>query len=359
MYLITPEPSEATDVVTVDVVLDAGNARTVVLVRTPQTGETIERIMPSARTLRGAFSSRLFAARRQPANAWQTLSADEHILSRDGIETFVGQLAVQSDAPASGGRGSDRRYTDGTTLDLLLAGLCSALPKAQAITANIATMVPISLHERIADQVASALEGRHVITYNGRNVTIKVSRVDVRREAEAAYAALDTRREGRTAIIDGGGRTINIALFSNGQYVKGTTIDNVGVEAALDDVDGDLVGRSLRPLSLLERIELLDALKAGQPYYIIVAGQRVRVDTIARARFDATARLAIAEMYAKVNLDAAEHIDCIGGAAYPAFFGAVWQQELPNCVLATNPELKNAYGALVDLGGSAKRGKRR
>ena len=56
------------------------------------------------------------------------LERDEHVIERDGVERFVGRLAVEHIAAASSGRGSDARYHDGTTLDFILAGIAAALP---------------------------------------------------------------------------------------------------------------------------------------------------------------------------------------------------------------------------------------
>ena len=352
-YIVAAERGETTALV--DVVADIGNARSVVLVSDPQTGTTIERIMPSARTLLGASSREVFSARGLPPKSWHALKADEHVISRNGVEIFVGTLAVESDLPASGGRGSDRRYSDGTTLDLLLSGICSALPRVSKISVRVSTLVPIALFDALEATIITSLKKTHTITYNGHDVQIKVTEVVVRREGQAAYAALAGEKSGRTLIVDGGGRTINLALFDNGVYKLGRTLDNVGVEAALDALDKSLLDDRLRPLSLRERIELLDALKAGQSYAIVAHNARVDITAKARAYMDATASAAAAEMYAKVRVEAAQFVHVIGGAAYDTFFGAIWQQELPNPQLAKDPEKQNAYGALLDMNANAKR----
>ena len=101
--------------------------------------------MPSVRSLHGAFSWELFAARGLAPQSWGKLERDEHVMERDGVERFDGRLAVEHIAAASSGRGSDARYHDGTTLDFILAGIAAALPGASKITARLTTMLPVSL----------------------------------------------------------------------------------------------------------------------------------------------------------------------------------------------------------------------
>ena len=123
--------------IAVDVVADIGNARTVVLVRRDGEDVPMALTMPSVRSLHGAFSWELFAARGLAPQSWGKLERDEHVIERDGVERFVGRLAVEHIAAASSGRGSDARYHDGTTLDFILAGIAAALPGASKITARL------------------------------------------------------------------------------------------------------------------------------------------------------------------------------------------------------------------------------
>lgn len=146
------------------------------------------------------------------------------------------------------------------------------------------------------------------------------------------------------------------ALFADGAYRSGATIDQMGVEVALDNVDKELIGAGVRPMTLAERLQLQDTMQTGQPFSIIVGNQRVRIDGVARRHFDASAAAAIQEIHVKVKVEAAEHIQAVGGAAYSPFFGATWQLQLPICVLAEQPELANAYGALAALGGTIGKG---
>ena len=271
----------ATDApIAVDVAADIGNARAVILVRVA--GETVPIVteLPAVRSLHGAFSWELFASRGLPAASWGSLRSDEHVIERDGVERYLGRLAIERSAAASSGRGSDARYHDGTILEFILAGIAAALPTAARVTARLTTMLPIDLWH-LAPRVAQALAGTYRFAYNGRAVVVRIADVAVRREGEAAFAQLSGDTSGRVLIMDIGGRTVNLALFAGGEYRHGKTLE-LGVEAALDNVDRALLGQGARALSLAERGELLTALLQAESYHITAGHRAVRVDQIAR-----------------------------------------------------------------------------
>jgi hypothetical protein len=341
-------------VVVADVAADIGNARAVILVR--REGEDVPTavLMPAVRSLIGAFSWEVFASRSLPAGSWGKLRSDDHIIERDGNERFLGRLAVDRSAAASSGRGSDARYHDGTTLDFILAGVAASLPGASKVNIRLTTLLPISLWH-LSGKVQESLRGAHAFKYNGRDVKVTILSVSVRREAEAAYASLDGDTSGRLLIIDGGGRTVNMALFSNGEYNSGTTLE-LGVEAALDNVDKAMLGQGGRILTLAERAELLDALIAGKEYFIICEGKAIPVHHIARAQFDATAHALVQEVSSKIpgGPSMVQRLVFVGGAAYPALFGSAVKRELKTCETGGLRELANAYGAM-----GVKKGKKR
>lgn len=341
-------------VVVCDVAADIGNARAVVLVRPD--GETVPTatLMPAVRSLIGAFSWEVFASRSLPAGAWGKLRSDDHIIERDGNERFLGRLAVDRSAAASSGRGSDARYHDGTTLDFILAGVAASLPQAARINIRLTTLLPISLWH-LAPKVTEALKGTHAFRYNGRDIRLTIQSVQVRREAEAAYAGLEGDTSGRVLIVDIGGRTVNLALFNAGEYRSGATLE-LGVEAALDNLDKALIGRGGRALTLAERGELLTALVSGLPYGYIIDGKKDQIEQEARRQFDATAHALVQEASSKIpgGPSMVQRLVLIGGGAYPAFFGAAIKRALPLAQISTMPELANAYAAM-----GVKKGKKK
>jgi len=341
-----------------DVVADTGNARTVVMVLSQ--GETTPFVaqLPSVRSLHGAFSWEVFAARGLGAGAWGQLERDEHIIERGGRERFVGRLAVERIAASSSGRGSDERYIDGTTLDFILAGIAAAVPRnVSRITAKLTTMVPIGLWN-LAPRVADALRGKHEFRYNGRDMVITISAVTVRREGEVALAALEGDTSGPIVVIDAGGRTVNIALFRDGVYSSGRTLE-LGVQAAFDNLDKALLGRGLRALTLIERDELERALIAGQPYALLVDGKAIDIVPLARAQLDETAQALARETYACVPMSLARRVVFVGGGAHGPLFGDAMKQAIPRIEIGGLRELANAYGALPAGTTAPKKGKAR
>jgi hypothetical protein len=350
-YIVASDAS-----VVAEVAADIGNARTVVLVRTAADPTPIAVELPSVRTLQPAFSWKLFADRGLPAASWSTLKRDEHVIERDGLERFLGRLAVEHGSAASSGRGSDARYYDGTTLEFILAGVAAALPSASKIAVvRLRTLIPIALWH-LAPQVEQALRGVYAFRYNGRDVTVAIKQVTVRREAEAAFDALDGDVSGNVVLIDAGGRTVNVALFKDGTYRSGATLE-LGVQAALDNLDTYLIGQRFRALNLAERDELEVALIAEREYFYYHEGTFIRLDLFARTQLDATAAALVQELSAKVPIGQARRIVFVGGGAYDALFGATVKSLLPRCETSGLRALANAYGALGAV--PVKRGKKK
>lgn len=348
-YIVSAEQAA----ISADVAADIGNARAVVLVREEGSDVPTAILMPAVRSLHGAFSWEVFAGRGQGAGAWKTLRSDEHVIEREGIERFLGKLAVERSAAASSGRGSDARYYDGTTLDFILAGVTAALPQAAKISVRLTTLLPISLWH-FAPKVSESLRGAHSFKYNGRDMRVHVTSVSVKREAEAAFSGLDGDTSGPILVVDIGGRTVNLALFNRGEYRSGATLE-LGVEAALDNVDKALIGHGARALTLAERSDLLDAMVAKLPYGYIIDGKKDQIEQEARRQFDTTAAALCQDMRAKVPVDQAQRIILIGGGAYLALFGGAIKRVFDRAVISSMPELANAYGAM----GATRKGRKR
>ena len=196
-----------------------GNARTVVLVRKDAADAPIVVALPSVRTLHGAFfgsCSRRAGCQRRRGGSGATSTRSS---GRRG-ERFIGPCSPSRRARQSRAGAADQRYLDGTTLDFVLgigvggtAGACAHQGAA---------------HNHAADQPLAdgrsrgrGLRGRHPIRYNGRDLVVTVATVAVKREAEAAFGGLDGDTSGPVVIVDAGGRTVNVALFSNGQVPLG------------------------------------------------------------------------------------------------------------------------------------------
>ncbi len=353
-YVVADETTDAPSA-TVDVVADVGNGRTAILVIAD--GMTREVIMPSSRSLRGASSYQLFARRELPAGSWSSLKADEHIITRNGIEHFVGRLAVEEASAASDARNSATRYTDGWTLDFLFAGIARALPRATTITARIITGVPAELWAEVQADVAKTIKGKHSYSYNGRDVTLRVTDVQVLREGQAAWKVLpEGQREGKTFLFDIGDGTANILQIVDGDVRKSVTLP-LGVGTILDDLDNTLLGKGWRKLTGAERIDLMNAMRDGNNYSYTVDNHARRVDELARAQFTDAAETFVQVIRSKLPLDQADHLWLIGGGVY--FLGDTLQTLLPALKVArTSPEMLNVQGYAASIG-IAKKGKAR
>jgi hypothetical protein len=356
-FVVAPGPAESTRVA-VTMAADVGNARTAVLVQLGDAAPTLV-TMPTVRSLDVVFARDVFERRSLPADAWYALAPDEHIVTHDGVDRFLGRLAVDYARAPSSGRGSDARYSDGTTTAFILAGLAAAAPKARQFVVRCATLLPIGLWAQRATEVAASLRGVYHYSYNGRPIEARFDDVLPLREGVAAYAALPQPLHGRAVIVDGGGRTVNVALFNDGVYVDGATIDHMGVEAALDALDRQLELDGVRCLTLAERLELQAAMREGHAYTISHRQVAVRVDPLARRVFDATARTLVQEIRRLVKIEAAQRGAFVGGAAYAAFFGQLVNDALPVLELVSEPEHCNAIGALAQLNGRPSKKARR
>jgi hypothetical protein len=320
-FVLAPSTADA-DRVSVTLAADVGNARTAVLVQLGDAAPTLV-TMPTVRSLDVVFARDVFNTRGLLPDAWHTLASDEHILTQDGVDRFLGRLALDYARAPSSGRGSDARYSDGTTTTFLLAGLAAAAPRTRQFVVRCATLLPISLWAQHATEVAASLRTIHRYSYNGRPIEARFDYVLPLREGVAAYYALPQPPQGRAVIVDGGGRTVNVALFNDGVYVDGATIDHMGVEAALDALDRQLEIDNVRRLTIAERLELQAALRDGVPYTLMHRQQAVRLDGLARRVFDATAHTLVQELRRLIKIEAAEYGAFVGGAAYAPFFGRV------------------------------------
>lgn len=345
---IAAEQDPPPSTVELTVAADVGNARTDILV---QIGDKSPMLfeMPTVRSLDVVFGRDILDRRGLRSDEWGKLSDDEHVLTFDGIDRFVGQLAVDHARAGSSGRGSDQRYSDGTTAEFVLAGIARALPKGGTFVARATTMLPIKLWASHAERVERSLRKAHSYGYNGRAISGRIEFVKVVREGEAAYHALERKPMGRSIVVDIGGRTVNVALFRDGQYVDGDTIDNMGIEAALDSLDRQLELDSLRRLTLGERLELQEAMRQGVSYSISHRQTVHRIDGKARRIFNATAGTLAQELARLFTMESAESGVVVGGGAFPTFFGDVLHETYSVLDLVDEPETRNVYGAFAQL----------
>jgi hypothetical protein len=213
-YLLAP--AAATPTVEITVASDVGNARTAIMVQAAGQERPTLIQMPTVRSLDVVFSRDVFDRRGLPADSWQKLGGHDHVISADGMDRFLGDLAVDFARSQSSGRGSDNRYSDGTTAEFILAGIAAAAKGEARFAVRCAALLPIKLWPSQAERVEKHLKQTWEYAYNGRPITAKFESVKAYREGEAAFYALPKKPQGRAIMLDGGGRTVNVALFGDG-----------------------------------------------------------------------------------------------------------------------------------------------
>lgn len=341
---------QTTDTVAdITLVGDIGNATALMIA---QSGDKVAKPvmiqMPTARSLDIVHAADIFERRGHTGNAWGCLEQGEHVLTIGGMDRFVGDLAIDYARAQSGGRGSDHRYSDGTIGEFLLAGIALAAPHARQTRTRLAAMLPIRLWSSYADRVRDSLRGRTDFAYNGRAITNTTTTVDVWREGEIGFYGLAKPPQGRAVCIDIGGQTVNVALFGNGTYVDGDTLDHLGVEEVFDSLDRGIERSHHRKLRPIERTELKASLRAEQPYSITTQTGTHRIDHTARDYFRVAAKTLVQELRRMFKMELADGGALFGGGAYDCFFGEVIREEFGFAV-PDEPETINARGAFAKL----------
>jgi len=208
--------------------------------------------------------------------------------------------------------GTDERY--GSTIGrlFLYAAIGALYPhndrEPLALNVALGTGTPIALYDLNAAAIRTLYAGDHSFSVNGAPYFVHITSVHIGAEARSAGMLLpDTARIGRTAIIDGGGKTTNVALFSNGLFKNGGTYP-YGFTKALADFPYRLDSQSA--------FELQRAVATKKPYTITANGERVRIDQQFRTHIDGYAGDVLDALSAKVPIASADSVYFIGGQSY-------------------------------------------
>jgi len=123
-----------------------------------------------------------------------------------------------------------RRYVTDESLVCFLASIAEMYPEADDVAITLGTGAPLSLFEAHAPAIKQRYEGSHSFTYMGLERKVIVSRAEVFGEGREAIRLLSpVQRQGKLALFDLGGRTLNVAAFNNGSYQRSYTTD-FGIE---------------------------------------------------------------------------------------------------------------------------------
>jgi hypothetical protein len=287
---------------------------------------------------------------------FQALRPGEYVLSYDGTERFVGELAVTQGQSVSTGRGDIHRYWSRRSLETLLVSAADVIPDAE-FELLVVTGLPVeTFNEETRKRVKDALNGRHHFVLNGRerSAYVKVGKVLM----EGAGASL--RHEiGDTddirGIIDIGGRTTDLYVRQGLQAVarqcKGM---DLGVETAADKISVWFEDKYGFELSLQQRTRILNAYATGGRDYPTIKADGVLVPELELARWTRKAIADVGKEIAafvskiwrtgetgKVAADFAD-VEVVGGGAY--YYMDAIRSILPRVTVPNEPEHANARG---------------
>jgi hypothetical protein len=323
--------------------------------------------MPSVKSVSGAS---LYELRQR-----RDLRTGEHCLTTKAgaveLDEFVGQLAlIGGSVEAQNARGSRERGSDGWNLSFVLASVKAAFPNATDITLDLVTCIPADWYsQEIEKATIKALRGAHTFRYNGETskdkegktvpqwTTVRIRSVKLEREGFVSWFAPGIDKpEGKVLIINGGGDTINLVEVTDGEMTFCKTLNKLGVEVALDELNSYLRSQGKRGLTDAERLELTNALRERKEYSITVAGKKERVDDKARTFIEKKASTFVS-LLKKANpaYGAYDAIYFVGGAAYDGLMGATVKSELPQVKIPSGDlEMTDALGALATMGTKVK-----
>ena len=255
-------------------------------------------VLPSVYTFMGDLS----AARANPAAL---------IVGIDNRSYIVGEAAFDQ-AGETSLLGTDDRYGAVICRLFLYAAIGRLYPHSECepmlLNVALGTGTPINLHDLNADAIRRLYCGDHSFTVNDALYVVHITQVHIGAEARSAGALLpEAARSGRTAIIDGGGKTTNVALFSNGIYKNGGTYP-YGFTKAMTDFTYHLDSQAA--------YELQRAITQKKPFFITSAGKRERIDVLFRAHIEGYAADVIDALSAKVPIAQADNVYFIGGQQY-------------------------------------------
>jgi hypothetical protein len=272
--------------------LDVGNA-TVVATNGEQTI-----VLPSVYTFMGDMS----AARGNPAGI---------IVGTDSRSYIVGEAAFDQPGETSL-LGTDERYGAVICRLFLYAAIGRLYPHddCEPLVLHVAlgTGTPISLHDANKDAITRLYCGDHRFSVNGAAYLVHITNVHIGSEARLVGILLpEAARIGRTAIIDGGGKTTNVALFSSGIYKNGGTYP-YGFTKALADFPFRLDNQAA--------FELQRAVATKKPFFVTSGGKRERIDQTFRSHVEGYAGDVLDALSAKVPIASADSVFFIGGQSY-------------------------------------------
>ncbi len=280
-------------------------------------------------------------------------SAPDSVLTVDGVEQFVGQLALDQSPDASSARGDVHRYWAGHTRKLLLALAGLAWDKLPPI--YLTTGLPVAVWSEQRDaQVRQALVGEHRFMLNGVERVLEVRGVFTMMEGAGALARLGTDAAIPQAVADGGGESFDL-FYAIGQepvIARCAGKHGIGVERIGELTAAEVVRKYDRVLTPQEIRALLWAYaRTAQPPVIYAKRRPISLNGALRAADDAVGS-AVATFISQTWASGASgavaaevaQLYLIGGIAYFPEVRAHVQRLVGNVAVSNRPEDETALG---------------
>jgi hypothetical protein len=283
------------------------------------------------------------------------------LVSYQGVDYFVGYMAMRHQKLATTQRGDETRYASRDQLLRLLAASGLTIPTT-AYTLELVTTLPVGYYTRqLRRQVRACLEGEHVFQLNGqqRRATIRVRKILVEGPPALVLYGADSARQQRL-LIDGGGYTTEFVVLDGfeplPELCRGVEL---GVEQIGEYLAEQVQERYQRKLSVRERSDILRAYgsqRSGHPEaYPTIACGRTSIAAAELASIVREGCLKVGELTLKeaaslwgiTNEVVAGHIPYhyhVGGSVW--FYHDVLRSKMPHLRAVEQAELVNARGSM-------------
>jgi hypothetical protein len=296
----------------------------------------------------------------------ESAKGDDMVVAFEGVEYFVGSLALEQSGDATTERGNPQRYFNGHSLRLLLAYAGRYLSDNAVI--RVVTGMPIEVwtKERVR-LVQLSLCGRHEFEYRGKSRTLVVDAVGVLMEGRAILHDVCHEEVPQVCLdIGGGSFDIFYAIGNNviREKCKGTM---VGVEkiGVLISRAAEAMGRPLEPFETRALIRAYGT-KTEMPAIFVdgakwMGAQNEVASAVARVSDELThfASVVLGKARGRVAGEA-PHVRLVGGGYY--YFYKGFKDLIPHLRVPAMPENQNAISYYLvaqstsDLGWSKSRG---
>jgi hypothetical protein len=303
----------------------------------------------------GDRQSLLLRAGDEDASLSSVLRKDEHVVTYNGIDFYLGNLAEREGNNADNAGGAAERYfTDHSLVRLL--GLSALLCHHRHYELRVITALPYSLYpnKEIRKKVKQCLEGVHEFTFDGepfeRQIAVKVGPIVP--EGQGILASVTENQAETRAVIDIGFRTTDLIVQdANGLVVKYCDGRPLGLGQVADALI-KFYAKKGRLIGLNDAMQVLETWQQGRPLPKYTGRDGEISEDEVKGVISRSLRIVgrnIAQFVSskwgddRVGVGGAfDKIYIAGGSSY--YFESSVREILPNVQRPSDPELANARG---------------